>query len=282
MEEARKAAFEQINKKAILVNLVRRQISNLPFDVKSTNKIAELMNVQSSEMIQFRKFLFNPQRLSNIRSLINDACLLVWNQTRPWDNVGFRLLPIQYYDDFVERFDAIKIEFEEAVNKFIADYDDAIAEAKKDLGKVFDKNDYPDKAQIKDLFVLTFETAEFPDIDDIRLNLSGPELVEMQKEITDRYSGAIKDTMTELCDLVEKRAVLDTESERLIKIIDSLNLDADVGFSAKLAEIKDRINYKERDETPESMMVMDDLDDLNELDEDERALMGPEDLDNLI
>ena len=284
VETARKAAFEAINKKAILVTLVRRQLSNLPYDVKTTKEVAQHLNVTDEDMIQVRKFLFHPQRLSPIRSLINDASILIWNQTRPWDNMGYRLLPIDFYDDFNERFDQIKIEFEEQVNKFVDSYDDALKESKKLLGKAYNKNDYPAKAQLKDLFVLKVDTTGFPDIDDIRLNLSGPELVEMRQDIVDKYKEVLDTSMDELVTLVESDNVDNVQAFKLIEIIDLLNTTGEnSSITMKLAEIKEKVNYTRVDDDS-SMMLMDDDEDLNELeDEDNPSIESQEDeMDTLI
>ena len=96
LEQKKKAAFEAISKKAILVNMSRTQISNLPFDIKLSNEVCASYGVKNTAYIQIHKCIFNPEYLTKIRSLVNDALLVVWNNTRPWDNVGFRLLPMEY------------------------------------------------------------------------------------------------------------------------------------------------------------------------------------------
>lgn len=268
MDTKRKAAFEAISKKAILVNMTRMQISNMPFDVQTSTKVAGLLDIKNAQMIQVRKLLFNPERLSKIRSLINDALLMVWNHTRPWDNIGYRLLPMEYYDDFNETFGKIKDEFEEAVKEFITNYDAYVKESKGLLGKAFNKNDYPDKDKLDSFFNLEINTSKFPDIDDIRLNLSGQELVDMQKEITDKFEGTIRESMVQLTALVNS-GKSDTSITELIKVIKDLNITDDHDIDMQLAEIEAKMGIEdEKEVTPESMMVMDDLEDMESLVED--------------
>ena len=270
-EKARQAAFAQISKKAILVNLVRRQMSNMPFDVQLTQDIAKHLNVKNAEMLQVRKFLLDPARFSKIRSLINDALLMVWNNTRPWDNIGYRLLPMEYYDDFNETFSKIKDEFEEAVQEFVTGYDDYVKEAKDNLGKAFKKTDYPDKAQLTDMFTLEIETAQFPDIDDLRLNLSGPELMAMQKETTEKYQETLTNAMTELTNIIETDPK-DVRVPKLFKTVEALNIINDVNIEMKLAELKDNLDIDVNEDDPKaSMMVMDDIteDDLCDIDDED-------------
>ena len=272
-EKARQAAFEQICKRAILVNVTRKQLSNMPFDVSTTKVCAEQLNVKDASMLQVRKLLFLPERFSKIRSLINDALLMVWNHTRPWDNIGFRLLPMEYYDDFNETFGKIKDEFEEAVKEFMDSYDEALAESKKLLGKAFNKNDYPDKNQLHTYFQLEIRTAKFPDIDDIRLNLSGHELMQMRYEIEEKYEDTIKDNFNNLTKLIETNPKA-PEAESFYKVAKSLNLNNDPEKEVRLSEIRELMGKEKEEEkeeefdTEESMMVMDDIGNLDEIMDD--------------
>jgi hypothetical protein len=276
VDKDRKAAFEAICKKAILVNMSRKQISNMPFDIQTSNDLCKTLGVTDNTMIQVRKLLFNPERLSKIRSLTNDALLMVWNHTRPWDNIGFRLLPMEYYDDFNETFGKIKDEFEEAVKEFEDNYENYVKESKKLLGKAFNKADYPDKAQLPNYFNLEIHTSKFPDIDDIRLNLSGPELVAMQEEITGQYHDTINKSINTLITMITSADGFDTaEVKNLINIIKSLNIADDAEINMKLAEITETLTAsgvdleeEEVKDDNESMMVMDDLDGFDDIIDD--------------
>ena len=262
-EKDRQAAFVAISKKAILINLSRKQISNMPFDVNTSNEAAKLLGVTDPNMIQVRKLLFNPDHLAKIRSLINDALLMIWNHTRPWDNIGYRLLPMAYYDDFNETFGKIKDEFEEAVREFTDNYDKYVKESKAILGKAYNKNDYPDKAQLSQFFNLQIHTSKFPDIDDIRLNLSGPELVAMQKDLTEKYKGILTESIDELIKLTRAETRNPNEVARLMMIIEKLNADDNAEITMQLEEVKEKLGSAfvdlNEDIDDESMMVMDDI-----------------------
>lgn len=267
-EKARKAAFEQISKKAILVDLRRRQLSNMPFDIKLSEDVSTQLGLPQNDHLMVRKFLVNPQHLAKIRSLINDAAMLVYNHTRPWDNIGFRLLPMEYYDDFVETFGQIKDEFEEAVNEFIDNWDDYVKEAKKNLGKAFNKKDYPDKAQVRDLFLLEIQTAEFPEIDDIRLNISGPELVAMKEEVALKYADANAKAVKTLCGIAEKvNANVIPDLLGAVASLVSVNDDTELEMMLKEVETKLGSKATVKTDSKKSMMVMDDIEGLDMLDD---------------
>lgn len=188
IEKKRKAAFEAISKKAMLVNLERKQLANYIFDVQFSEKVRKEFKIESPGMLQVRKCIINPQHFANVRSIINDAMLMLWNHTRPWDNIGFRLLPMDLYDDFNDVFTKIKDEFEEAVQLIVDNWDKYVEEAKKLLGKAFNQADYPASTDVREMFELKVTTHQLPDIDDVRLNLSGEELLDLEDEIRDKYN----------------------------------------------------------------------------------------------
>ena len=268
LEAKKKAAFEAISKKAILVNMSRTQISNLPFDVKLSNEVCASYGVKNPSYIQIHKCIFNPEYLTNIRSLINDALLVVWNNTRPWDNVGFRLLPMEYYDDFTEAFSKIKDDFEEAKQTFKRNYDVYVNEAKKDLGKAFNKSDYPDKADLDQYFTLEIQTSKFPEIDDIRLNLTNEELIDMQNDVVEKYEGAIKSSVKVLFEMVNKKDAIKEDVLNCYNLIKTLNVDDDATINMELTTVEESIKLKFGDiketKKDKSEMIMDDLDNFDE------------------
>ena len=276
-EEARTAAFEAIRKKCILVNVVRKQICNIPYDVELGEKVAADYKITDPDFIQVRKFLFNPQHLSEIRSCFNDAVLITWNHTRPWDNMGYRLLPMKYYDDFNEQLSKLKDEFEEAVQTFVNNYDDYVAESKKILGKAFNKKHYPEKKYVKDLFELRIDTMSLPSKDDIRINMSGTELVAMQKDIKDEFQGANETAVQQLIKLAKGTNRPELAS-RILDVATNIDKSIDSALAMEIAEAKDLIKYVEEEIDTKSMMVMDDIDDdeLEELGSDTCTIDAPE------
>jgi hypothetical protein len=259
LEKARQAAFEQIRKKAILIDLKRRQFSNMPFDQDATDLCTKAIGA-NDQQLQVRKFLIKPEYLSTIRNIMNDAGLLVVNHTRPWENVGPRVLPMEFYDDFTEAFGQCVDEFEAELDKLIQNWDSYVKEAKKNLGSAFKKTDYPTKDQLRDIFHLSIETSEFPNIEDIRLGLGGAELLEMQNEVSEKYTDALHEAFDEAMKGIEK-ASTKTEATMFYNIASTLNVAGNAELEMKLTEALD--NHGDMislDSDDESMMVMDDID----------------------
>ena len=124
LEEARQAAFKEMNKKSILVALNRRQFHNIPIDIEFTEQVCDSFGIKDKTRIQVRKHLINPEHLSKIRSIMNDANLMVWTNTRPWENMSYRLLPMAYHNDFVDTFTKQHDDFEEERQNIVDHWDE--------------------------------------------------------------------------------------------------------------------------------------------------------------
>jgi len=267
IETARRASFEQIQKRAILVDLKRRQFSNMPFDQSATKAVAASIGA-NEEQLQVRKFLIKPEYLSAIRNVMNDASLLVINHTRPWENVGPRVLPMAYYDDFTEAFGQAVDEFEVELQKLEANWDKYVAEARKNLGpKVFNKKDYPTSDQLKEIFHLSIETSEFPNIDDIRLGLGGQELLEMQKDVAEKYTDA-NAAAFEVALEGARNAKTPETVDKFVTLAELLNVEENPELEMKLTELREELKdvLSKVDAQEESMMVMDDIDGMDDID----------------
>jgi len=263
IEKARKAAFEEIQKRAILIDIKRRQFSNMPFDQNITEEACKKLGI-NTDQLQVKKMLIKPEYLSTIRNIMNDAVLLVVNHTRPWENVGPRVLPMKFYDDFTEAFGQCVDEFEAEREKLINNWDMYVKEAKKNLGPAFNKKDYPTKDQLRQIFHLSIETSEFPNIEDIRLGLGGSELMEMKQEAAELYTDANHSAFESA--LEGARKATDPEIvDKFVTIAEILNVENSPELDMRLDELREELKetLSKVIKEEESMMVMDDIDTLD-------------------
>ncbi len=283
-EEARQKAFDNLAKKAILVNLTRKTIATFPFDVTFSKDVCAKFDVKNDSLIQIRKFIIDPRHTQKLRSLINDALLMVFNHTRPWDNMGFRLLPMELYDEFTESFGGIKDEFEEAVQEFETNYDSYIQEAKDALGKAFNKNNYPDKSQLKSIFNLEINTDNLPDIEDVRLNLTADDLLEMEKNVSEAVTADLNDVRNILMSRMGEYETLLAAGcsadilDRIqadVSLLEKANGNADSTVEIKLASIRELLKNAGVTETKEKTL------ETEEVTEDSMLLADDDDMDGL-
>jgi len=163
--EAKLPPKVNINDKAILIMVSRRQLSNIPF---ANNQV----HGKHEYFVETRIHLVDGKYTTNIRNLVSDALLLVWNNTRPWDNVGYRIMNKEFYPEFVQVFNKIKTEFDKEVKIFIKNYDKYVLEARESLGRYdFDESLYPLKKDLHKMFELKFTTSDEIDPEDFRLKL---------------------------------------------------------------------------------------------------------------
>ena len=275
-KKRKNTAFEHMKKKAMLVKLTRRQLSNYIFDIKNKDDIIKKYGVKNKEFIIVTKTLFNPQHLLNIRSAANDAQLLMLNVTRPWDNIEYRLLPMGVHADFTKTFSKIKDTFEEEVQKFIDNYDAYIKEAQDTLGKLFNKINYPVKSDLKDYFELSIKTKELSDIDDVRLNLSNEDLNLLINDELEEYQDKIDNAFNRLINLVNpqetKQAINLWEIAYNLKPKDNKHADtlANIKKAILNAGAKEEDFFKKKEKLKENKMLMvNDDEDTDNLDDDD-------------
>jgi hypothetical protein len=92
----------------------------------------------------------------------------------------------------------------------------------------------------------------------------------MQNEITETYNDAMTEAMNELCGLVSAGDP-NGQANKLIKVIKSLNVMDNAEIEMRLEELMDKCEInptEEKEETEESMMVTDDLEDLESIIDD--------------
>jgi len=254
MEKGRKRAFESIKKKALLVTLERSLFTNFVFDTALNDKICAKFGITDDTVLHVRKCLIHPRHMEKIMNITNDAIMLLWNLTRPWDNSDFRILPMEMYDDFQLTFQKLKDDFEDVRETFKQNWPDYVKEAKTTLGKAFNKDDYPDVKELDSIFVLNVVTRELNDPDDLRLNLTEQELIDLEEDAGAKYKDSVSqvqlqvtETLKDLTRNVMRDKGVDKGVVKLVAPLASLAamVDADgsnTDLTQALMEFKDALS----------------------------------------
>jgi len=198
MEKGRKRAFESIKKKALLVTLERSMFTNFIFDTALNDKICKQFKIQDDSVLHVRKCLIHPRHMEKLMNITNDAIMLLWNLTRPWDNSDFRILPMEMYDDFQLTFQKLKDDFEDVRETFKTGWPDYVKEAKATLGQAFNKDEYPSVNELDSIFVLNVITRELNDPDDLRLNLTEQELIDLEADAGAQYKDSVEQVQNQV------------------------------------------------------------------------------------
>jgi len=146
--------------------------------------------------------------MRNINTAYN-RCKSVHNMfTLPWRDGGTRILPASMFTKYSKAMRKVKAEFDEAVDEFLREYPNIVANARKRLGSLLDDRKLPDVSEVKTKFGVHQEIFPLPDTDDFRVKLSEEDADEIRKKmktsINDTVEKAMAGVWSRLANLVEK------------------------------------------------------------------------------
>ena len=227
-----------ITEKAMLVSLNIRQWSARKHD----KHVSQQVNAQygsNGDAGRFNKVLATKEALKDIQTAVSAARTFHMEQTLPWGENGERLLPSRNYNDYSRRMRELKADFDQAVDTFITNYPEVIFEAKRTLGGLFRREDYPDPDEVRDKFAFRTVISPVPLADDFRVSLASDEVSAIQKEIEERLAqsnaAATADLWKRLYEVVEHMV------ERLSDP-DAIFRDSLIGNMVKLTELLPKLN----------------------------------------
>lgn len=182
----------------------------------------------------------------------------------PWMNDGTRILPVQVFDTYSAKMRANKEQFDSAVSEFIGNYSEYVEEARKNLGSLFNYDDYPMRQEIRKRFNWSISVMPMPDAADFRVNLDSAVVAAMQTEMTANIQSAMgnatSDAFSRLHGVVKTMAeklkgydptagrqggyfrdTLVTNLAELIEIMPGLNLTGDAALAAHIEAARENL-----------------------------------------
>ena len=120
------------------------------------------------------------------------------NLTLPWDDSGRRLLPVDIYDRYRQEIEALINVREKAVERFIAEYSEAIHSAKRALGDLFDKDDYPRAEDIRGEFSADYEISPVPEKQHFVANVGESEADRIKASVERRMGKRLQDASRDI------------------------------------------------------------------------------------
>jgi hypothetical protein len=132
---------------------------------------------QNSAWLRGRKFLINPELLGPLHTSSHQARNLVQQYSLPFPITSLYLIPKESLTFVDERLAYQKALFQDKAAAFIGTYELAIAEAKRNLGALFNEADYPADISSKFKFEWRFLTLDIPG----RGSILSPEVYEREK-----------------------------------------------------------------------------------------------------
>ena len=151
--------------------------------------IAKQLNPNAMKaMVRANKDLIDKSHLQEINRIITDCRAFIWGITNPFPIKGIQFINNNTVPMAKEKLDGYNALLKKTVNEFTKQYTKFIKEAEKELGadNLFDPNDYPPVAEVRNRFSISYR---FFDLS-IPSNISN----EMRKEETENFQKLMKQT----------------------------------------------------------------------------------------
>lgn len=194
-----------LSKKAVLANLSISTWGVRRFDKEAANEVLDKRGAEHHTGL-FTKRLLNKKAMEDIRS-VKSAIRNYHNfRTQPWLEDGTRILPTALYLDYAKQMQTYKEEFAQAVAVFVKEYPSYIKQAQKELGSLFNANDYPGQAMVKKRFAFEVVILPCPDTADFRVTMDAGEMAtikaDLEARLTAQITVALKDVGERLSSVV--------------------------------------------------------------------------------
>lgn len=227
-------------------------------DKKATEELSVAKHVKNNAA-RVNKDLFANSAMSSINTAAMNARLIHYKYTLPWSDDGYRILPVELYNEYLRNIIKYKHAFEDAVKDFIVNYEQYINEAKQVLGNLWNELDYPPRNEVARKFSFEVKFMPMPDAKDFRVDIAEQELVLIQEDIKRRTDKAVvealRDPLLRLHEAIKHLAeklsdpegrfhytTLDNLKE-LIELLPKFNFVRDPTIDALADELKNLVVY---------------------------------------
>jgi hypothetical protein len=175
--------------------------------------------VDESKEAKFRAGNYNKNLLAGtalLDILVKYAAnVRMWNNrnTLPWSDAGTRLLPMVSFLKYKERLNDHEQEFNGLVQNFLNKYPDLVDAAAFNLGKLFNRDEYPTVDQISHKFKFSYMFSPVPTAGDFRVDIGDTALNELRQQFETNANAKVERAMKEVWSRLHE--VLTHMSEKL-------------------------------------------------------------------
>lgn len=173
-----------VARSAMLVDLNIAIYSGRKMDKSTQAEVVLSKGANSKRAASVYKNLFSEcKELEAITKFQARARSEHYRLTLPWNDRGARLLPTVSLLDYKQVMNRYQQEFDRLVDAFLIKYSTLVAAAAFQLGTLFDRNEYPDAAQVARRFRMDIAFVPLPTSGDFRLDVES----EVQRELMEQY-----------------------------------------------------------------------------------------------
>ncbi len=251
---------------AMLVTLRIHGWSGHRYDRKASQYVA-VHHDASASAGRYNKRLLPKAALSALNATLNEARKNHYHHTLPWDDLGARLLPVANYERYTAALGKLIDRMLTERQRFIADYDNQVEQARLDLGRLFRADDYPSRDELRGRFSAAYRIVPVPDAGHFLADLAAGERLRLRQDIerhvSERLNGALGDLYRRLGEAVghvcerlteddngKPKVFRDSLIENLRELVDTvprLNLFQDRQLEALCRDVREKIAHVEPD-----------------------------------
>tara|TARA_R110002012_G_scaffold4104_1_gene19073 strand:+ start:5261 stop:6103 length:843 start_codon:yes stop_codon:yes gene_type:complete len=172
---------------------------------KSVSKEIDIDKNTTTKAGNYNKHLLaGASELENITKLSTEIRDWHTRQTLPWSDTGTRLLPMTNFFDYKDQLSEYEDLFQERVDSFLSNYPNIITVMAYRLGKLFNRNDYPDVDVIKQRFSLKYTIMPVPEAGDFRISVEQDMKSKLEDEYQKAYDERVNNAMSDAWSRVHK------------------------------------------------------------------------------
>jgi len=194
-----KEANFNLNSVALLCEFSASVWTARKLDRKKSDEVVQGAHAQSKGAARVNKnLLAGRPELDEIAALVTEARTFVYENTLPWSNSGQRLIMTKRLPKFDQRIRDYEDKFNEKVDAFVDVYPTLITAQAMALGDMFDRNEYPSAASIRERFAMSCEYLPVPAAGDIRVDIGNQALDELRERLEHTSNTRVKAAMAEI------------------------------------------------------------------------------------
>ena len=197
-------AYSKISSSAMLVDIGISVWTGRKLDKQVSAEIDQAKSTKTKAGNYHKNLLAGSEKLAEIGKIASAVRNWHYTQTSPWSDAGSRLLPATLFMDYKLKLTEYEKMFTDAVDKFLAEYDQLVNQSAFTLGALFNRDDYPSVDNIRRKFAFTYMFSPVPESGDFRVDVGNQGMAELrtnfESAINTRIKTAIEDMRTQLID----------------------------------------------------------------------------------
>lgn len=184
--------------RAMLAKLSVHQCSFRKLDRKVTNEVNQAKGA-GFDAARVNKQLLGKSYMRPIEGATGALRHLFHEETLPYDDSGWRVLPTENFVPFCQKVNAKTDTFNEAVRELVANYEEAKLAAQSHLNTMWNEKDYPDTPEeVSNKFNVDVEFRPMPESGHLMVDLADEELEGIRKDIEDRTNKRLADAQMDI------------------------------------------------------------------------------------